>query len=92
MTKNQKVVEAPVVNTPVVEKVAKVGVGSFCKDKILNSVWTNAEILEEVKRVFPSAKTTYACIAWYRSDLRSKGLIGPKTSTKKVVETQAEVV
>ena len=64
---------------------AKVGVGSFCKDKILNSNWTNKEILEEVLKVYPTAKTTYACIAWYRSDLRSKGLISPRVFAKKEV-------
>jgi hypothetical protein len=60
----------------------KVGVGSFCVDKILTTNWTNMEILDSVKSTFPNAKTSYACIAWYRSDLRNKGLIGPRVSKK----------
>jgi hypothetical protein len=40
------------------------------------------EILDSVKSTFPNAKTSYACIAWYRSDLRNKGLIGPRVSKK----------
>ena len=86
-SKSKAVVESNVetkVETP------KVGVGSFCVDKILTTNWTNMEILDSVKSTFPNAKTSYACIAWYRSDLRNKGLIGPRVSKK--VETPQETI
>ena len=79
-SKSKPVVEVKIDATV---KTPKAGVGSFCVDKILNTNWTNMEILDAVKSTFPTAKTSYACVAWYRSDLRSKGLIGPRV-TKKV--------
>jgi hypothetical protein len=88
MASTKKVTPAPAaVEAPAI--VTKVGVGSFCKDMILNSNWNNKEILEKVLETYPTAKTSYACIAWYRSDLRSKGLIGPRVHAKKEVEVPA---
>jgi len=75
----------------VVEVVKALSIGAFCKDKILNTNWTNMEILDSVKSTYPNAKTSYACIAWYRSDLRSKGEIGPRVHAKKVVPVQLEM-
>jgi hypothetical protein len=80
-------VDAPVV-APVVEAKPKAPkIGDYIKDKILNSVWNNNEILEGVKQTFPFCKTTYACIAWYRSQLRADGRIPPRA---KKVQEQAQ--
>lgn len=39
---------------------------------------SNAVVLETIKLEFPEGKTTMACIAWYKSDLRKKGEIAPR--------------
>jgi hypothetical protein len=56
-------------------------IGKFASNLILTTSLSNTEILAKVQEQFPSAKTTMACIAWYKSDLRKKGLIAGKTST-----------
>jgi hypothetical protein len=78
------VVEAP--------KVKKEGIGKFVMDMMLNEKtanWTNKEILDKVGEKFPEAKTTYACIAWYRTHLRGLGKIPQRA--KKVAEAQPAV-
>ena len=75
------------VSTPVVEEVKakKVGIGSTIIEMILaQPELSNLQILEAVQAKFENAKTSYACIAWYKSDLRKKGLIGPRVFAKKV--------
>jgi hypothetical protein len=75
------------VSTPVVEevKVKKVGIGSTIIEMILaQPELSNKDILDKVLEKFKEAKTSYACIAWYKSDLRKKGLIGPRVFAKKV--------
>jgi len=70
-------------------KVKKEGIGKFVMDMMLDTKtakWTNKEILDKVGEKFPEAKTTYACIAWYRTHLRGLGKIPQRA--KKVVETQ----
>jgi hypothetical protein len=44
----------------------------LAKELILRGL-NNAEVLAEVKRVFPSGNTTSGCISWYRSQLRKTG-------------------
>ena len=44
---------------------------------------TNQQVLDEVKQRFPSAQTTMACIAWYKSKLRKEGKIGARVFKKK---------
>lgn len=48
------------------------GIGVFAKEKILAGL-TNAEVLAAVKANFPSAKTSSACIGYYRSKLVEAG-------------------
>lgn len=55
-------------------------IGSFARAQILLGK-KNAEILELVQAQFPAAKTTAACIAWYKSDMRKKGLIEKKVDS-----------
>jgi hypothetical protein len=88
MTTKSKAVVNSVVE-PKVEK--KVGIGSTIVEMILaNPEKPNREILEEILAKFQNAKTTYACIAWYRSDLRKKGQIGPRVFAKKVKTEEAK--
>ena len=56
-------------------------IGNFCRAQILLGK-KNAVILELVGIQFPEAKTTAACIAWYKSDMRNKGLIERKVTAK----------
>ena len=52
-------------------------IGKFVREAILaNAEATSQEILNQVQAQFPEAKTSPACIAWYKSDMRKKGLLG----------------
>lgn len=53
-------------------------IGKFASNLILTTQKSNTEILAEVLKAFPEAKTTMACIAWYKSDLRKKGKIAKR--------------
>lgn len=73
-----------------VEQVEKpkrnVGIGTYVKEMILTTNWTNKEILESVHQKFEGCKTTYACIAWYRTHLRGLGQIGPRHAKKETTQ------
>ena len=62
-------------------KGIKMNIGNFCRAQILLGK-KNVEILELVQAQFPQAKTTAACIAWYKSDMRKKGMIEKKAESK----------
>lgn len=49
-----------------------VKVGDFCKMLILDGHSTEV-ILNEVKRYYPKAKTSKACVNWYKSKLGKEG-------------------
>jgi hypothetical protein len=70
------------------------GIGQFCRHLLLNNQkLTNTEVLKRVLLVFPDAKTTMACIAWYKTDLRKKGQLpqgGGNRSGGKHIELSAE--
>lgn len=52
-------------------------IGNFVRNTVLqNPDLKNEEILAQVLETYPEAKTTMGCIAWYKSDMRKKGLIG----------------
>ena len=74
-----------------VEEVkARVIIGSTAIQLILeNPDWANQQVLDRVKELFPSAQTSMACIAWYKSKLRKEGKIGQRVFKKKVVEQAA---
>jgi hypothetical protein len=74
-------------------KVVAVGIGQFCRYLLLNSNKSNAEILELVLKNFEGAKTTAACIAWYKADLRKRKLLPPGTAGRgsaKQIEFSSE--
>lgn len=62
-------------------------IGNFCRAQILLGK-KNAEILELVQIQFPAAKTTAACVAWYKSDMRKKGLLEKKVSAKAMTREE----
>ena len=59
--------------TKLKSKYMKQSIGSFAKLTIVNNKdKSNEEILQIVKKEFPSCKTTVNCIAWYKSDMKKK--------------------
>ena len=62
--------EAPVVEAPVVEAVQKPKVGERARQLIREGIMDNKGILEQIKKEYPDAKTSMACIAWYKSDIK----------------------
>ena len=67
-----KVEEVKVEEAQVVEVVQKPKVGERCKQLLLEGILDNKGILEQIKKEYPEAKTSIACIAWYKSDLKKK--------------------
>jgi hypothetical protein len=77
-----------------VAPVLVLGIGQFVRQMMLKSTKNNTEILELVHKHFPEAKTTPACIAWYKSDLRKKGLISGSAvrGARSIVEFTPEML
>jgi len=77
-----------------VAPVLVLGIGQFVRQMMLKSTKNNTEILELVHKHFPEAKTTPACIAWYKSDLRKKGLISASAvrGARSIVEFTPEML
>lgn len=66
-----------------------VSIGKFVQQLVLdNADMSNVDILAKVKEQYPQAKTTMACIAWYKSDMRKKGLIKARKALTKEGLTQ----
>lgn len=64
-------------------------IGKFTQSLILtNPELTNTQILEKVLEVYPTAKTSMACIAWYKSDMRKKGQLASRKAQPATVEDQ----
>lgn len=64
-------------------------IGKFTQSLILaNPELTNTQILAKVLEVYPTAKTSMACIAWYKSDMRKKGSLAPRAAQPASVEDQ----
>jgi hypothetical protein len=63
-------------------------IGKFAKNLIMTTTLSNTEILKKVQEAFPAAKTSMACIAWYKSDLRKKNILNDKKAVAKSTEEQ----
>jgi hypothetical protein len=50
------------------------GIGAFCQELILKGK-SNEEVLEAVKKKFPTASTSASSVAWYRNKLKSEGKV-----------------
>jgi hypothetical protein len=83
-TEQEQVVEQS--TAPVVQ--VTMGIGQFCRHMMLNSSKSNTEILAMVLKLYPEAKTTAACIAWYKSDLRKKGLLVGENAVRSTVKIE----
>jgi len=68
----------------------KMNIGQLITFLILNSTKTNSEILAIVHEKFEGAKTSMACVAWYKSKLRKEGLIDKSRSQKFSVKLSEE--
>lgn len=68
------VAEVAVVETPVakVVTVQKPKVGERARQLLQEGTLDNKGILAQIKKEYPEAKTSIACIAWYKSDLKKK--------------------
>lgn len=66
-------------------------IGQFARKCIQdNPSMKNEDILKLVQAQFPAAKTSYACIAWYKSDMKKKGvLVKPRTAEVVMAEIDA---
>lgn len=85
-------VVTPEVTTEV--KPVKKSIGQTVRDMVSeNPSKSNKELLASIMEVFPEAKTTEACIAWYKSDMRKKGLlnIGGRTSPMSADGIRAKI-
>lgn len=58
-----------------VEKYRPGTIGRQIAEAIAAGSLTNEQILEAVKKERKDAKTTYGCVAWYRSAARKAGVI-----------------
>lgn len=54
------------------KKGENIGVGAFIKERLLEGK-SNKDILAEVHEHYGNTNTTYACVAWYKNDLKKKG-------------------
>ena len=68
----KKIEEVKVEDAQVVKVVQKPKVGARAKELLLEGILDNKGILEQIKKEYPEAKTSIACIAWYKSDLKKK--------------------
>jgi hypothetical protein len=57
------------------EKFREGTIGRLIAEGIAEGKMTNEQILESVKKAKKGAKTTYGCIAWYRSSARKAGVL-----------------
>ena len=90
MAKNVKVEEVKVEEVKVEEvaTVQKPKVGERCRQLILEGVLDNKGILEQIKKEYPDGKTSIACIAWYKSDLKKKAPVDGFQQWLKANETK----
>jgi len=91
MSKNVKVeVVSEVVSEVVTEtkskKTVKTGVGKEILRLIAENRLTNKEIVAKVLSDNPERRTTYSCVAWYRSKVRSGQIDLPKVETLETID------
>ena len=65
---SKKTVEVKVEEVPVLAQ--KLKVGQRARQLILEGLLDNKGILEQLKLEYPEGKTSMACVAWYKSDLK----------------------
>lgn len=73
-------------------KTVVTGVGARIKELILTTDLTNQQILELVRKEHPLRKTTYACVAWYQSDLRKKAKAQDTSAADAYIKAEQEAL
>lgn len=64
-------------------------IGQYAQRLMQSTDMKNPDILTAIQKAFPEAKTTPACIAWYRSDLKKQAKVVPPPEP---AERTAEVI
>lgn len=73
-----------------VVKTVKTGVGAQILQHIADGVLSNKEIVAKVLEDNPLRKTTYACVAWYQSQVKA-GKIDLPEAQEEVMLTEEEL-
>lgn len=68
-----------------VVKTVKTGVGAQILQHIAEGVLTNKEIVAQVLADNPLRKTTYACVAWYKSQVAAGKIDLPTLTVKEII-------
>lgn len=73
--------------------MSKMNVGAVCRALILKAdqegkTISNEDLASKVVKIFEehdvTVKTSAACIAWYKSDMRKKGILVGKAQAKSI--------
>lgn len=67
-------------------KTKKTGVGDQILMLIAEGMLTNKEIVAKVLADNPDRKTTYACVAWYKSQVKAGKIDLPVVETEEATE------
>jgi len=69
-------------------------IGSVARGFIsANPTMKNEEILQLVKNEFPEAKTSLACIGWYKSKMKKEAKAAPaEVRTVEIIENEIEML
>jgi len=80
----------PVKKAMKIVKTVKTGVGSQILQLLADGVLSNKEIVAKVLEDNPLRKTTYACVAWYQSQVRAGKIDLPQAQEEVMEETTEE--
>ena len=80
----------PKVKVMKVVKTVKTGVGAQILQHIADGVLSNKEIVAQVLADNPLRKTTYACVAWYQSQVKAGKIDLPKPLEEVMDEETTE--
>ena len=69
-----------ITKTHKVVKTVKTGVGKRVRELLALGEMTSKEIVELVNKENPARKTTYACVAWYKNDMKTNPVVVAKTA------------
>ncbi len=89
-TIDQAMAQMPKVKSMKVVKTVKTGVGAQILQHIADGVLSNKEIVAKVLADNPLRKTTYACVAWYQSQVKA-GKIDLPEAQEEVMMTEEEL-
>jgi len=80
----------PKVKSMKVVKTVKTGVGVQILQHIADGVLSNKEIVAKVLEDNPLRKTTYACVAWYQSQVKAGKIDLPEPMVEVMDSTETE--